>query len=503
MALINSAISWFIKRRIQQIEYFMENPHLVQNKIFKKLIESAKDTEWGKKYHYSSIKNYKDFTERVPVNDYEKLKVYIDRTLKGEQNLLWNSEIKLFAKSSGTTSSKSKLIPVSNESLIDCHFKGGKDLLSIYYRNYANAKMLDGKGIAMVGSHNVIKVNNENYYVGDLSAIMLENFPPWVQFARTPKRETALLKKWESKIEKMVQQTINVDVTNLSGVPSWMLLFLKRVLKTTGKNNILEVWPNMEAFFHGGVNFSPYIEQYKHLIPSSEMRYINTYNASEGFFGVQDRTDSDDLLLLLDHGIFYEFIALNQLNCDYPKTFQLSEIEKGINYAMIITTNGGLWRYLIGDTIEFTSTNPYRIKITGRTKNFINAFGEEVIVDNAEKALASACKKTNAIITEYTAAPIYFNKNENAAHEWLIEFETKPNDLELFIKTLDKSLQSVNSDYEAKRYHDMILRKPIVNILPKNTFYKWLKKQGRLGGQNKVPRLANNRKFIEEISELI
>ena len=362
--------------------------------------------------------------------------------------------------------------------------------------------MFDGKAFAMSGSHNIVKVKNDNYYIGDLSALMLENFPAWVQYARTPERKIALLHEWENKIEQMAQQTVNKNITNLSGVPSWILLFLKRILEISHKSNILEVWPNMEVFFHGGVNFSPYVEQYKQLIPSSKMRYINTYNASEGFFGIQDKIDSDELLLFLDHGIFYEFMPLDQLSCENPKTLQLDEVKTGINYALIISTNGGLWRYLIGDTVSFTSLNPYRIKITGRTQNFINAVGEEIIVDNAEKALAVACKKTNAIINEYTAAPIYFNRNENAAHEWLIEFETKPTDLELFTKTLDNSLKSLNSDYEAKRYHDMILRKPIVNILPSNTFYKWLKKQGRLGGQNKVPRLANNRRYIEEILEL-
>ncbi len=491
-----------MKRRVHQIEYFMNNPHEVQSELFKKLIDNAKNTEWGKKYHYNSINSYKDFKERAPINDYEKLKVYIDRIRNGEQNILWNSEIKLFAKSSGTTNSKSKFIPVSNESLIDCHFKGGKDLLAVYLNNYPDSQMFDGKAFAMAGSHNIVKVKNDNYYIGDLSALIVENFPVWVQYIKTPERKIALLHEWENKIEQMAQQTVNENVTNLSGVPSWILLFLKRILEISHKSNILEVWPNMEVFFHGGVNFSPYVEQYKQLIPSSKMRYINTYNASEGFFGVQDKIDSDELLLFLDHGVFYEFMPLDQLNRENPKTCQLDEVETGINYALIISTNGGLWRYLIGDTVAFTSINPFRIKITGRTQNFINAFGEEIIIDNAEKALASACKKTKAIINEYTAAPIYFNKNENAAHEWLIEFETQPTDLEFFTKTLDNSLKSLNSDYEAKRYHDMILRKPIVNILPKGTFYNWMKKQGKLGGQNKVPRLANNRKYIEEILEL-
>jgi len=497
MALINSTISCIMKRRIQQIEYFKTNPHKVQSELFKKLIDEAKNTEWGKKYHYNSINNYDEFKNSVPVSTYENLKKYIYRIQNGEQNILWNSKIELFAKSSGTTNSKSKFIPLSNESLLNCHFKGGKDLLSTYFKNYPDSQMFDGKGIAMIGKYDTVKTKKHNYYVGDLSALMLNKFPPWIQYARIPQRKTVLLHEWESKIEQMAQQTINVNV-----VPSWILLFLKRVLTITGKNNILEVWPNMEAFFHGGVNFSPYLDQYKQLIPSAKMRYINTYNASEGFFGIQDKIDSDELLLFLDHGIFYEFMPLNQLGKENPKTYQLDEIEIGNNYAMIISTNGGLWRYIIGDTVEFTSLNPFRIKITGRTQNFINAFGEEIIIANAEKALASACKKTKAIINEYTAGPIYFNKNENAAHEWLIEFETQPNNLNLFTETLDNCLKSLNSDYEAKRYHDMILHKPIINILPKDTFYNWLKIRGKLGGQNKVPRLANNRKYIEEILEL-
>lgn len=503
MALINSVLFWLMKKRFHQIELFMKYPHEVQDEWFKRLISNARDTEWGKKYDYKSIKNQNDFESRVPVSDYESLTPYIKRLRSGEQNILWNSEIKLFAKSSGTTSDKSKFIPVSQEALEECHFKGGKDMLSMYCNNHPDTLLFDGRGLAMGGSHRITEINNESYYDGDLSALIVQNLPYWAEFIRVPKKSVALMDEWESKIKMMAQATINHNVTNILGVPSWTLLLIRRILEITGKENLLEVWPNLEVFFHGGVNFDPYRVQFEDLIPSSQMNYMETYSASEGFFGLQDRTDRDDLLLMLDYGIYYEFLPTDQLGIENPKIVALGDVETHVNYALVISTNAGLWRYLIGDTVKFTSLDPYRIKITGRTKNFINAVGEELIIDNANKALEIACKKCHAVINEFTAAPVYFKKGENAAHQWLIEFERSPDSIEHFSDTFDNALKSLNSDYEAKRYHDMVLRPPEIVEVPEKTFYNWLKVKNKLGGQYKVPRLSNNRKYIDEILKMI
>ncbi len=502
MALLNSVISWLIKKRIHQIELFKKYPHEVQGELFKKLILSAKDTEWGIKYDYKSINTPNDFKNRIPINDYDSLKPYIDRQMTGEQNILWATEIKWFAKSSGTTNDKSKFIPVSYEALEDCHIKGGKDLLSIYCNNYPDALIFDGRTVAIGGSHRISEVNSEAYY-GDLSAIIMQNLPFWAEFKRIPNLTIALMDEWESKIDMIANASVNSNVTCITGVPSWSLVLLRKLLEITGKNNISEIWPNLEVFFHGGVNFAPYKDQFKTLISSERMRYVDNYNASEGFFGIQDQTDSEDLLLMLDYGIYYEFIPLDKLNTDAPEAFSLCDVKTDVNYAMIISTNAGLWRYMIGDTVKFTSVNPYRIRITGRTRNFINAVGEELIVENADKAITMACEKSGAIINEYTAAPVYFGNNNNAAHEWYIEFEKLPENIDFFTEIFDNALKSLNSDYEAKRYHDLVLDKPQIKSLPKGTFYKWLKAKGKLGGQNKVPRLSNDRKIIEEICNIV
>lgn len=499
MAIINTLFSWYIKKRFHQIELFMKYPHEVQLELFKDLIYSAKYTEWGRHYDYQSINSLEDFKERVPINSYEDLKPYIDRLRKGEQNILWPSEVRYFAKSSGTSNNRSKYIPVTQESLEECHYKGGKDMLSIYCNNNPNSVFFDGKGLALGGSQQINEVNNQEYYAGDLSAIIIDNLPFWAEFIRVPKRSVALMDNWELKIEKIASSTIEQNITNLSGVPSWTLLLLKKVLEISGKDNILEVWPNLEVFFHGGVNFEPYRIQFQKIIPSKDMIYMNTYNASEGFFGIQDSNKSDEMLLMLDYGIYYEFIAVDQLTNEHPKTLALYEISLNTNYAMVISTNCGLWRYMIGDTVEFTNLSPYKIKITGRTKNFINAFGEELIIDNAEKALAKVCQQTDSVINEYTAAPVYFDDHQNGAHQWIIEFEKEPKNLKEFTNLLDQHLKSTNSDYEAKRYRDLILRKPIIQCVSKGTYYKWMKKRGKLGGQNKVPRLYNDRTYVDEI----
>jgi hypothetical protein len=481
----------------------MKYPHEVQEELFKKLINAAKETEWGKNYDYKSIRSIEEFKTRVQVNDYESFKPYINRLRKGEQNILWNTEIKLFAKSSGTTSDKSKFIPVSQEALEECHYKGGKDMLSIYCNNNPDTHIFDGKGLAMGGSHRITEINNEIYYDGDLSALIVQNLPSWAEFIRVPKRSVALMDEWESKIEKMATSTIQHNVTNILGVPSWTLLLIRRILEITNTSNLKQVWPNLEVFFHGGVNFEPYREQYENLITSGSMKYMETYNASEGFFGLQDRSDSDELLLMLDYGIYYEFLPLNQLEANDPVTLSLNEVEKDVNYALVISTNAGLWRYLIGDTVKFTSLSPYRIKITGRTMNFINSVGEEVIIDNAINALGIACSKCHAVVTEFTAAPVYFTSGNNAAHEWLIEFEKAPDNLEYFAETLDNALKSLNSDYEAKRYHNLVLRPPVVKQVPEKTFYNWLKMKNKLGGQYKVPKLSNSRKYVDEILKMV
>ncbi len=492
-----------MKKRAHQIDLFIKYPIEVQLEWFRRLINHGKATEWGKLYDYRSIKTFEQFAERVPVSTYEDLKPYIDRLRNGEQNILWPEEIKWFAKSSGTTSSKSKFIPVSNSSLEECHFRGGKDMLSLFVTNYPDTEIFDGKGLVMGGSHNITEIPNESYYDGDLSAILIQNMPFWAQFMRTPPMSTALMDEWESKIDIMAKQTMQDNVTSLSGVPSWILVLLKKVLEISGKDNISEVWPNLEVFFHGGVSFTPYREQFKAIIPSPKMHYMETYNASEGFFGIQDQKDSSDLLLMLDYGIYYEFLPIDELGEADAKAIPLSQVEINRNYALIITTNAGLWRYQIGDTVRFTCLNPYRIKITGRTKNFINIAGEELIIDNAEKALMVASEKCKVGITEYTAGPYFYSDSEKSAHEWLIEFTQQPENIDVFIDSLDNALKSLNSDYEAKRYHDMVLRPPIVRSVPQGTFYKWLKMKGKLGGQHKVPRLSNNRDMIEEMKPLL
>jgi len=491
-----------MKQRIHQIELFMKYPIEVQNDWLMKLLSAARNTEWGLKYDYQSIKTPEEFRRRLPVQNYETIKPYIIRLRQGEQNLLWNSDIKWFAKSSGTTNDKSKFIPVSMEALEECHFKGGKDLLSIYCNNNPDTKMFSGKLLSMGGSHRISSFSNESFY-GDLSAILIQNLPFWIQLLRTPDLSIALMDEWEEKIDRMARVTMLEDVTNLSGVPSWTLVLLKRILELSDKKDLSEIWPNLELFVHGGVSFTPYREQFRRIIPNKAMKYLETYNASEGFFGIQDRPDGDDMLLMLDYGIYYEFVDMEDAGKEFPVTIGLDGVEMGKEYALVISTNAGLWRYQIGDTVTFTSLGPYRIRITGRTASFINAFGEELVVDNAEKAMAEACQRTSAIVRDYTAAPVYITENKNGAHEWLIEFEKAPDDLSEFSAILDDSLKKLNSDYEAKRYLDMALMQPVLHAMPENTFYKWLKSKNKLGGQHKVPRLSNNRKIIDEILQYV
>lgn len=498
MPILNSIFSWFNTKRLHQIELFRQFPYEVQQEVLFKLINKAKGTEIGKKYDFESIKDIKEFQKRLPVLDYEGIKPFIDKHREGQQDILWPGAIKWYAKSSGTTSNKSKFIPVSSDALEDCHFRGGRDILAIYTNQHPESEIFKGKGLTLGGSHQIDNFSVDSYY-GDLSAILIENIPWWADFIRTPSQKVALIPEWEEKLEKLTHETIRENVTSIAGVPSWNLVMIKHILNFTGKNNLLEVWPNLELFTHGGVNFTPYREQFHRLVPSPKMNYMEAYNASEGFFAIQDNPQTDDMLLMLDYGIFYEFIPLEEAFSSTPTALTINEVELNRNYALVISTNSGLWRYMIGDTIMFTSKYPHKIKITGRTRHFINVFGEEVIIDNAENALKKACDKTGALIKEFTAAPIFMDENTKGAHEWLIEFERPPVDLDFFTQVLDNALCSINSDYEAKRYKGITLEMPVVRSLNSGTFFMWMKERGKLGGQNKVPRLSNTREYVEQL----
>ena len=501
MPVINSIINWVNFKRIYQIDLFKKHPHEVQREVLSDLLEKASNTEFGLKYNFKSISSEKEFQERVPIQGYADIKPTVERMMLGEKNLLWPGETRWFAKSSGTTNEKSKFIPVSKDSLEDVHIRGGRDVLAIYLKNYPNSGILSGKALTLGGSHKMNNYNNNCYY-GDLSAILIENIPFWTDFYRTPSTEISLLEEFEEKIEKIIQHSLNENVTSFAGVPSWYLVLMKRVLEVTGKSNILEVWPNMEVFTHGGVKFDPYREQYEKLFPSERMHYMETYNASEGFFGIQDEPDKRDMLLMLDYGIFYEFIPMDEFRANKLNAISLMDVEVGREYAMVISTNGGLWRYLIGDTIRFTTKYPFKFVISGRTRHFINAFGEEVIIDNVEKAFQIACERTEAIISEYTGAPIYMKEGQKGAHEWVLEFEKEPNDLDHFMQVFDEALKTINSDYEAKRHKSLSLEMPHVIVAKKGLFYEWMKTRGKTGGQNKIPRLSNDRLYIDQLIEL-
>lgn len=477
----------------------MEFPLESQKHVLHDLLSQAQYTEFGKKYRFDKIFRIEDYKRQVPIQDYESLKPYIQRIMAGEQHLLWNTPIRWFAKSSGTTSDKSKFIPVSQESLNDCHYRSGRDVFTLYYHNFPESDLLTGKALVIGGSHQVNQLNDTSYY-GDLSAVILQNMPFYGQLVKTPELAIALMSEWEEKIEQMARTTMYENVTSIAGVPTWTLVLIKRILELTGKRDLSEVWPNLELYIHGGVSFTPYQEQFSRLISSPVMRYQETYNASEGFFAAQDNILGDEgLLLFLNHGIFYEFMPVEEIGKESPRTLQLEEVELDRQYALVISTNGGLWRYLVGDTVRFTTRFPFRIAVTGRTKFFINAFGEEVIVDNADEAIRTACLETGAIVNDYTVAPIYFGDTSNGAHEWLVEFEVPPPDLDRFTVALDKALQAVNSDYEAKRYKDIALHRPVLHAVRRGLFNAWLKQKDKLGGQHKVPRLSNDRKYLEEI----
>ncbi len=495
---IGSIITWFLKQRAGQIQSMMEHPLDTQWGVFRYLIQQAAHTEWGIKYDYNSIDSYEDFKERVPITDYDSFKPWIDRMMRGEQNLLWPSHVKWFSKSSGTTSDVSKFIPMTEESIQDNHFKVSIDLLTWYCAQYENSKIFDGKGLILGGSHQINHFNEFSSY-GDLSAVLMQNMSFLAQFYRTPDLTIALMDDWEQKIEKLARSTVGENVTNISGVPTWTMMLIKRLFEITGKASLKEIWPSLELYIHGGVSFKPYRSQFQKLINDSSVRYLETYNASEGFFAFQSDWDSNGMLLHLNAGIFYEFIPQHEWNSEHPKTLQLHEVNCDDNYALVISTNNGLWRYRVGDTVRFTSLKPFKIEVSGRVKHYINAFGEEVIVDNTDRAIAETCTLTGARVLDYTAAPVYLTVEERGCHEWLIEFEKEPGDMQSFIRLLDEQLRKVNSDYDAKRAKDIALKAPVIHAVPPQTFYNWLKSKGKLGGQHKVPRLSNTRNYIEEI----
>lgn len=501
MKLISPAISRLARLRLWQIEQWVTNPVAAQREVLQELVTSAQYTEIGRQYGFNRLFTVSEFKKTVPVHEYEDLKPYIDRMLQGEDNLLWNTPVRWFAKSSGTTNDKSKFIPVSDESLEENHYQCAKDVLTLYYACHPESDLLSGKGLVIGGSHQVSQATDEISY-GDLSAVLLQNSPFWGHWLRTPDLSIALMDEWEHKIEQLALNTIPENVTSISGVPTWTLVLMKRILEMTGKSCIAEVWPNLELYMHGGVSFVPYRDQFRQLI-GKDITYLEMYNASEGFFAAQDTPDADGMLLFTGQGIFYEFMPIEEYGKKFPDTVGLDKVVIGKQYAPVISTTGGLWRYIIGDTITFSSLAPYRIKVSGRLKHFINAFGEEVIVDNTDKAISIACEKTASTVNEYTAAPIYFSQHGNGAHEWLIEFEQEPSDLALFAYELDSALKNLNSDYEAKRQKDIALRMPVVKAVKKGLFNEWLRARGKLGGQHKVPRLSNDRTILESILSMI
>lgn len=501
MKLLSPAISQLARLRLWSIEQWVKDPVTTQFAVWQDLLAAGQYTDFGRRHSFARIQSLAEYKKQVPIQEYNDLKPYIERMMKGEQHVLWNTPVLWFAKSSGTTSEKSKFIPVSDESLKDNHYRASKDVLSFYYATHPYSDLLTGKGLVIGGSHQINQLNGEVHY-GDLSAVILQNSPFWSNWLRTPDLSIALMDEWEEKIERLAQSTLHENVTSMAGVPTWLIVLLKRILEITGKQTIQEVWPSLELYLHGGVSFVPYREQFSRLI-GKPINYLEMYNASEGFFAAQDEIGTEGMLLMCDHGIFFEFLPVEEADMPHPRTLQLNEVELGKNYAPVITTNGGLWRYLIGDTVQFTSLKPFRIKVSGRIKHFINAFGEELIIDNADQAIAIASAKTGAVVKDYTAAPVYFSEGENGAHEWLVAFHKEPQSLEHFTLELDGALQKINSDYEAKRHKDIALRLPLLRQVPPDTFENWLSSKGKLGGQHKVPRLSNDRKFIEDIARFI
>lgn len=503
MSIINSIATWYLKKRLYQIELFIKHPVETQMEVFHRLLSTAAETDWGRRHGFAEIQSIRQYQERVPVNTYEGLFPEIERVLKGEEDVLWPGKIKWFSKSSGTTNDRSKFIPVSEEALQDCHFKGGKDMLAIYIDGRPDSQIFAGRGLPIGGSHQVNKLNSSSYY-GDLSAVLIQNTPHVFNLFRAISKEVALMSQWEEKIATMAESVREMNITSIAGIPTWTLLLMHKLLEMSpGSTNIFEVWPGLEVYFHGGVSMRPYRQQFEAIAPGNQLQYFETYNASEGFFGLQNEADKEDLLLMLDYGILYEFVPLDEVESPFPKAYTIDEVELGKTYAMVISTNAGLWRYLIGDTVRFTSLHPPKIVIVGRTKHYINSCGEELMVDNTDRAIATACAATAAQIDNYTAAPAYGLAGQPGHHDWLIEFVHPPADPARFMAILDSELQDLNGDYAAKRKGNLGLLAPRLHSLPTGTFYEWMRRRDRLGGQNKVPRLSNHRDYVDAILAMV
>ncbi len=508
MDLLTKLVYQRAKFRLKELEAYQDNAEEIQREQLSKVLMRMHGTEFAQRYGLDKNSSYCDFASRVPVQRYDDCKADIERMIKGEKNVLIPEQCSWYAKSSGTTSDKSKFIPVPKRHLNQCHYLGGRDTLWLYLRNNPDSELLKTKALILGGSHSSTAINSASR-AGDLSSILVEHMPMLGDFMRVPSKETLLMNEWTAKMQAIVEEVEQANVGSLSGVPSWMMVLLSKILEHTGRENISELWPNLEVFFHGGISFEPYRDAYQKIIPSDKMHYEETYNASEGFFGIQDEPSIRAMRLMLDYGVFYEFVELDDLDeeaeviCQPQNIKALWEVEAHKKYAILITTLGGLYRYLIGDTVSFVSLNPYRFIISGRTKHYINAFGEELMVDNADRALAIACNKTGAKVSEYTAAPQFFHEKSKGRHDWLIEFGEEPKDLQAFASILDKELQEQNSDYEAKRYKDMTLLPLSLTVAPKGLFHSWLANKGKLGGQHKIPRLANHRTYLDELLSLL
>ena len=502
MGIVDSLGNSLMKKRLHQLEKTIYNPHEVQLDVLLRLVKRAARTEYGKEHHFKEIKTYRQFQEQVPVVSYEDLLPYINRLLEGEQNILWPGIIKWFAKSSGTTGTKSKLIPVSEDGLYNCHYQGGRDMLALYINNYPDAKLFSGKNLSIGGSQESNFNTESRIYKANISAIVMKNLPFWAQFGRTPGLKVTMMNNWEEKVRKIAEITRHQNVTSLAGSPMWMLLLLQHMIKEQKIEYIQDIWPNLEVFFHGSVSFSPYRRLFENLDRDKRLHYLEIYNATEGFFALQDQPNDPSLLLMLNYGIYYEFIPEKELMNENPRIIPLSEVELGKNYSMVITTNSGLWRYKIGDTVKFTSINPYRFLISGRSKHCINIFGEDLFAEHADKALSVASQETGAVLQNYTAAPFFYDQRKKGYHEWLVEFVTPPADMEKFTDVLDRELGNLNDDYAAKRKQDIAIERPVVREIPRGIFYEWLKRKGKLGGQHKITPLSNNRDFVEEILKL-
>lgn len=498
---IEYCLKKFFQSRIPFISYWKRNALYHQRNILKRNISLAQNTHYGKKYKFSNIKNITDFQNQVPVVIYEDIAPFINEMLQGKENILWKGKIPYFSKSSGTTNDISKYIPVSHSSLHDNNYKAGKDVYSFFFKRYPKSKLFHNYGavFSLGGSY----VTNElGIKIGDVSALLLSELPSWAERYREPSPDIALMSKWKEKLPAMITNTVDKNITHILGVPTWFISMFEKMKETHSYVTLRDIWPNLELFIHGAVAFGPYRALFQELLPFKDMKYLEVYNASEGFFAIQDTDHQGEMILLTHHGIFYEFIPMKTHGTKEALAVDLSKVEIGIDYALIITTNAGLWRYDIGDTICFTSLNPYRIKITGRTKHHINVFGEELMVGNADTALLEVCEKTGVIIEHYSVGPIFMNQQGKGAHEWVIEFRRPPKDNKEFALLLDKQLCNLNSDYAAKRQDNIALQPLVLKVAPKGTFLKWMEQRNKLGGQYKVPKLSQERKYIEELIAL-